>query len=452
MSDRRQSMEEKISFQLFFMGLFGLLLTAGLCIAVFHNAFQEQVWAGLRTACTEVSAAYSYLSEPQELAGFAADDLRLTLIDEGGNVLYDSAVSKELENHLSRPEIQQALANGSGQSDRDSATMGYRTYYYAIRLSDGNILRLAQDAKDTWSIYDESLPAILLCSLVIMALSILLSWLLCRRLVRPILAMARDLDNIQHNVPYRELVPFSDAIYADRLMRENNEKIRQEFTANVSHELKTPLTSISGYAELIENGMAKPADVPGFAARIHSEAARMITLVNDILQLSKLDDMSARAEQLPARETVDLAQVAQGCVDQLKLNAQKAYVTLSYTGEVTPVRGDRALLEELCQNLCDNAIRYNRPGGRVDVTVGKNREGCAYLTVRDDGIGIPKEAQSRVFERFYRVDKSHSKATGGTGLGLAIVKHIALIHRARISLTSQVGTGTEITVTFPAES
>ena len=218
--------------------------------------------------------------------------------------------------------------------------------------------------------------------------------------------------------------------------------MRQEFTANVSHELKTPLTSISGYAELIETGIAKPEDVPGFAQKIHVEASRMIQLVNDILQLSSLDNASEAGSE-PEMETVDLLTVAKDCVERQKLNARRAYISLNCLGESALVHGNRALLDELCQNLCDNAIRYNRPGGKGQITTACSRDGHCTLTVADNGIGIPKEAQSSVFERFYRV------ATGGTGLGLAIVKHIALIHEARIKLESQVDVGTTITVTFP---
>ena len=260
--------------------------------------------------------------------------------------------------------------------------------------------------------------------------------------------MTEDLDHIQDNVPYKELIPFAESIHSDRILRENNEKMRQEFTANVSHELKTPLTSISGYAELIETGIAKPEDVPGFAQKIHVEASRMIQLVNDILQLSSLDNASETGSE-PEMETVDLLNVAKECVERQKLNARRAYISLTCLGESALVHGNRPLLDELCQNLCDNAIRYNRPGGKVQITTACNRDGHCTLTVTDNGIGIPKEAQTSVFERFYRVDKSRSKATGGTGLGLAIVKHIALIHGARIKLESQVDVGTTITVTFP---
>ena len=280
-----------------------------------------------------------------------------------------------------------------------------------------------------------------------MAAAALMAGLLTKSLVQPVLKMTDDLDRIQDNVPYKELIPFAESIHSDRLLRENNEKMRQEFTANVSHELKTPLTSISGYAELIETGIAQPKDIPDFARKIHVEASRMIQLVNDILQLSNLDNVSEAGTPL-TMETVDLLEVARECVERQKVNAKRSFISLTYLGESAPVLGSRSLLDELCQNLCDNAIRYNRPGGKVQIITACTRDGHCSLTVKDNGIGIPEEAQSSVFERFYRVDKSRSKATGGTGLGLAIVKHIARIHNARIKLESEIGEGTTITVLF----
>lgn len=444
---KTRSMEEKISYRMFLIGFLGLLLTAALCITVFHKAFTKQVWQGLENEAFEIAAGYSYVTEPAGLADFAAGGLRITLIAPDGSVLFETATTQRLENHLSRPEIVDALAQGSGRIRRSSETMGYQTYYYALRLEDGNILRIAQDAENIWSIYDEALPAILLSCLVLMGAAALSAGLLTRSLVNPVLKMAEDLEHIQDNVPYKELLPFAEAIHSDHILRESNEKIRQEFTANVSHELKTPLTSISGYAELIETGLAKPEDIPLFGSKIHTEASRMITLVNDILQLSKLDSFEAESSS-QALETIDLLDLARDCAERQKVNAKRAYVTLTYLGESAPVLGSRSLLEELCQNLCDNAIRYNRPGGKVQLITGCTRDGHAYLTVKDTGIGIPKEAQTRVFERFYRVDKSRSKATGGTGLGLAIVKHIVRIHNARINLESEPGQGTMVTVIF----
>ena len=444
-----RSMEEKISYRLFLMGFLGLLFTAALCIFVFHKAFTAQAWTGLEQEAELVSAGYEMTDQqPQELTHFVTEDLRITLISQDGSVLFESATDQPMENHLSRPEIKQAISDGVGKDIRDSQTMGYETYYYAVLLPTGEILRVAQDAETIWSIYDSSIPAIVLSCVALMMAAAILAGLLTKALVQPVLDMTEDLDHIQENVPYKELIPFAESIHSDRILRENNEKMRQEFTANVSHELKTPLTSISGYAELIETGIAKPEDVQGFAQKIHVEATRMLQLVNDILQLSKLDSASETGNT-PAMEVVDLLDVAKECVERQTLNARRAYISLSYLGESAPVRGSRDLLDELCQNLCDNAIRYNRPGGKVQITTACSRDGHCTLTVADNGIGIPKEAQSSVFERFYRVDKSRSKATGGTGLGLAIVKHIARIHGARIKLESQVDEGTTITVTFP---
>ena len=443
-----RSMEEKISYRLFLMGFLGLLFTAALCIFVFHKAFTAQAWTGLEQEAELVSAGYDLVDQPEELSAFVTDDLRITLISQDGSVLFESATDQPMENHLTRPEIRQALTSGVGRDIRDSQTMGYETYYYAVRMPNGDVLRVAQDAETIWSIYDSSIPAIVLSCVALMLAAAVLATLLTRALVQPVLRMTEDLDHIQENVPYKELIPFAESIHSDRILRENNEKMRQEFTANVSHELKTPLTSISGYAELIETGIAKPGDVQGFAQKIHVEATRMIQLVNDILQLSNLDNVSETGTQ-PEMEVVDLLDVAKECVERQKLNARRAYISLTYLGESAPVRGSRSLLDELCQNLCDNAIRYNRPGGKVQITTACSRDGHCTLTVADNGIGIPREAQSSVFERFYRVDKSRSKATGGTGLGLAIVKHIARIHGARIKLESQVDVGTTITVTFP---
>ena len=444
-----RSMEEKISYRLFLMGFLGLLFTAALCIFVFHKAFTAQAWTGLEQEAELVSAGYEMTDQqPQELTHFVTEDLRITLISQDGSVLFESATDQPMENHLSRPEIRQAMESGVGKDIRDSQTMGYETYYYAVLLPTGEILRVAQDAETIWSIYDSSIPAIVLSCVALMMAAAILAGLLTKALVQPVLDMTEDLDHIQENVPYKELIPFAESIHSDRILRENNEKMRQEFTANVSHELKTPLTSISGYAELIETGIAKPEDVQGFAQKIHVEATRMLQLVNDILQLSKLDSASETGST-PAMEVVDLLDVAKECVERQKLNARRAYISLSYLGESAPVRGSRDLLDELCQNLCDNAIRYNRTGGKVQITTACSRDGHCTLTVADNGIGIPKEAPSSVFERFYRVDKSRSKATGGTGLGLAIVKHIARIHGARLKLESQVDEGTTITVTFP---
>ena len=238
--------------------------------------------------------------------------------------------------------------------------------------------------------------------------------------------------------------PIGTVILAfDITEQEFAERNRREFTANVSHELKTPLQGIIGSAELIENGMVRPDDLPRFVGHIHAEAARLVTLIDDIIRLSQLDEGDA----MPT-EPVDLLAVSQEAAENLHDAAAARDVTVSVTGQPSVIPGVRRLLYEIVYNLCDNAIKYNRDGGRVDITVAHDADGSS-VTVADTGIGIAPEHQSRVFERFYRVDKSHSKASGGTGLGLSIVKHAVQYHHGRIELESTPGTGTTIRVIFP---
>lgn len=232
-------------------------------------------------------------------------------------------------------------------------------------------------------------------------------------------------------------------ILLDVTAKKESEKIRREFTANVSHELKTPLTTISGYAELIENDIARKEDIKGFATKIRSEATRLIFLINDIIKLSELEEPKTDLQL----EYVDLLEIAIECENMLTIPAQKKNVKMKVSGESCKVLVDRNMIEELIYNLCDNAIRYNKPNGTVTVTV-KSKDKSTILSVEDTGIGIPEEHQSRIFERFYRVDRSRSKATGGTGLGLSIVKHIVQQHNAKITLSSEVNVGTKITVIF----
>ena len=275
---------------------------------------------------------------------------------------------------------------------------------------------------------------------------------LTRSLINPIEKMADHLDEENAKCPYEELVPFVDTINTQHADIMKNARMRQEFTANVSHELKTPLTSISGYAELIENDMAGD-NVQRFAYEIHRNAARLLTLINDIIRLSQLDS----PELDEPMEPLDLYPVAQTCVEMLQMSAEEHGVCLTLAGERGIVYGNRKMLDELLYNLTDNAIRYNRRDGSVTVYV-ENATDCVSgqpavrLTVRDTGIGIPRESQERIFERFYRVDKSRSKQTGGTGLGLAIVKHIVAHHDAHLTLKSEVGKGTTIIVSFPPAS
>ncbi len=233
-------------------------------------------------------------------------------------------------------------------------------------------------------------------------------------------------------------------VVMDITEEERREEMRREFTSNVSHELKTPLTSISGFSELLMSGMVAKEDVPKFAKNIYDEAARLIVLINDIIKLSRLDE--AVDPVLP--DSIDLFEIAEEIKNRLALTAAENEVDIILSGEPISVVGNRSILSEMIYNLCDNAIKYNKAGGYVEISVGCT-DGKKILKVKDNGIGIPNEHLGRIFERFYRVDKSHSKKIGGTGLGLSIVKHAAEYHKATVSVESKVEIGTEITITFP---
>ena len=372
------------------------------------------------------------------------EDIRVTLVHADGTVYYDNfADPNAMDNHADRPEIRQALENGSGSDIRNSSTVDQSAFYYAVRLKNGDVMRLAQEASNIWSVYFRSMPLIVLLAAGMACVSLYLAHLLTARLVQPIERMTAHLNNVSGVARYPELEPFMDMIEQqhEEILRSAN--MRVEFTANVSHELKTPLTSISGYAELIESGMAQGEQAKTFAAEIHKSANRLLTLINDIIRLSQMD---APMPDLKF-EPVDLAQIATNTFEQLEMSARKADVTLQLDAKPAMVEADRQMMDELLYNLCDNAIRYNVHGGSVKLEVRPIRD-KVIVCVQDTGIGISPENQEHVFERFYRVDKSRSKATGGTGLGLAIVKHIAVKHNAQIELESELGRGTKISVIF----
>ncbi len=438
-------MEVKINSRLFFMGLLCMLLTAAIILPLCTRAFYTQAVDNVEQACQLIAASYDTHPGEPDLSAFEEHDLRITLISPSGEVLYENkADSASLGDHSTREEVVEAIRDGSAQVTRYSSTMGTDTYYCARRLDDGNILRVSRSTSAMWEVYNKTMPVGILLAFGILLASIVLSVFLTRQLVAPITGLGSNLDEIEEHVPYPELQPFADSIRQYRLRERENERQRREFTANVSHELKTPLTSISGYAEMIENGMCRPEDIKSFGARIHAEASRLVTLVGDIINLSKLDE----ADAPPVMEKVDLSRLAENNADLLALNAENAGIELVCGGAPAIVMGSASILSEMIYNLCDNAIRYNRRGGHVWINTGSDGQGRAFVEVSDDGIGIPHDQQGRVFERFYRVDKSHSRETGGTGLGLAIVKHAAALHGGDISLKSEEGEGTSIRITF----
>ena len=483
---------------------------------------------------------------------------RISWIDTEGNVIFDSASdTAEMENHLEREEVREALSSGYGESRRYSATLMERSFYSAQKLDDGTILRLSISQNSILTLLLGMTQPICIIFVIALILSIVLAIQVSKKIVKPLNEI--DLDNPLSNEGYDELSPFlrridsqqkqlrgqktellqkenelntiigsmnegmillnqkgkiisinpaakkllsadTDCIGSDMLSlcrnlelqeiltkalhgergeniirlygesyqidadpitsenivkgaalfffnvteKEKAEQIRREFTANVSHELKTPLHSISGYAELLKNDMVKENDKIPFAGKIYDEAGRMIQLVEDIISLSHLDEGADDMQ----RENIDLYTLAEKAVQSLEPQADTVCVALELSGVPAPLNGIPQLLYSVIYNLCDNAIKYNHENGKVMVDI-QSKNGVIVLSVKDTGIGIAPEHQERIFERFYRVDKSHSKAVGGTGLGLSIVKHAAKIHNAKVDVKSHVGKGSTVIVTFP---
>lgn len=538
-----------------------LAATIALIMGLLFHFFEKQIQKELANeagflahALENEGAGYfdSFDNKNNRLAG----NNRITWIDENGTVLFDSRADvSELDNHADRDEIKTAMKEGKGMSTRYSKTLTEKTVNYAIRLSDGSILRVSTEQYTVVTILMGMLQPILFIMFVALILTLVLSARVSKAIIEPINKL--DLEIPENNDTYEELTPLlrkiadqketigeqladarkkqkefnlitenmsegflvidADAnlltynsaalnlleitppadrsvllfcrakefrgvisdvlsgIKAENTMvreersyslianpvyekesvigavvvilditeREKRDMLRREFTANVSHELKTPLTSISGFAELMKAGDVLENDVTDFSKSIYDEAQRLITLVNDIIKISELDGQSIPYE----KETVDLYELSKEVIVRLEKEADKKNITFHLIGGRAEIIGVHKILEEMLYNLCDNAIKYNKENGTVDVLVNQTGDGVNVI-VRDTGIGIPISHQDRVFERFYRVDKSHSKKVGGTGLGLAIVKHGALYHHAKLSLESTVDVGTVVTIAF----
>ena len=440
-------MKKKINIRFIMIAALAIVVTALSAMLVYYNILKEQVFGDLK--------AYAHVIELLNIDDLAAgiekdpynpidDDLRITLIGSEGEVLYESLLNKdEMDNHNERPEIIEAREKGEGEAVRYSATSGTHTFYYAERLQNGNVLRIGRDSVSVNRIMVNTLVIVLVIALCILFVCMGISHYLTKKLVEPIEKLATNIMLVDVNNVYEEIRPFVNTIKEQHVNIINNAQLRQEFTANVSHELKTPLTAISGYAELIGNGMTGKEDTIRFSNEIHSNANRLLSLINDIIKLSELDEADHQMEM----ERIDLYKLAENCVQMMQVTAEKQGIRLILQGESTMVMANKGLMDEVFYNLCSNAIRYNKPGGSVTVTVGTKDE-RPFLSVADTGIGIPKECQERVFERFYRVDKSRSKSTGGTGLGLAIVKHIVAQHNAALHLDSELDEGTTIEIVF----
>lgn len=536
-----------------------LVLSTGVLLALFYDNYVGRAEQSLRTEAAFVAQGLNTGGEDY-LLGLTDRSRRITLVDQDGTVRYDNtADAGQMENHLEREEIQEALSTGSGQSRRVSETLSRETVYYAILLENGMVLRLAATQSSVWALLLTALQPAAMVVIAALVLGAILAHRAAKAIVAPINSL--DLDQPEDAKAYEELSPLLSRIarqkrtidaqlhrarrqqeqfrlitenmsegllvvdsqtnllscnsaalrllgaekqpenpsvlalnhaeafrtvirdalagrhgegrlevggrslqllanpagqegeaagavilVMDTTEREQREALRREFSANVSHELKTPLTSISGFAELMKSGVVAQKDVMDFSQSIYDEAQRLIHMVEDIIRLSELDETELHRETGP----IDLCDFCRREVERMRPEADRRGVTLSLQGEAATVQGNAQILGELVYNLLDNAIKYNKPQGSVTVTVTPGKR--VRLRVEDTGIGIPKESQSRVFERFYRVDKSRSDDVSGTGLGLSIVKHAAQFHRARVELQSTEGKGTAITVTFPLEA
>ncbi|MGN1098567.1 MAG: sensor histidine kinase [Clostridia bacterium] len=436
-----------------------LLLTAALTVATGYRHFDKLLKQNIADDVKIIAAGVNAAQDREEYIASLVPGLngkRITLISQDGTVVADTDL-KSVENHARRPEVMEAFETGFGTAQRDSATLGTKVYYCAVRLDDGSVLRMSSETANFFRAIAASfipLPFILIAVFI-------LSDIIARRLTRNIVQRISEVDPYSSGEQqvYTELEPYMRRIAAQnreirnqmnriegqriQLMnemeeREKSEAVRREFSANVSHELKTPLTTILGYTQMINSGMARPEDVRGFTEKIEKETLRLIDLLEDIIRLSKLDENIA-----VEKESVNLYSLAAEVIESLEERAAEKHVEMALYGGDMEVEGNRVQLRELLYNLIENAVKYNVDGGSVAVTVENGA-----VSVSDTGIGIPLADRDRVFERFYRVDKSRNKKISGTGLGLSIVKHIALCHNAKIKLDSHEGAGTCIRVEF----
>lgn len=443
-------MKQRIMNNVGLLVILSVLLTFIAASGVMYDKYNKYMRQGVKDEAEYLRYALEHIGE--EYLTREAGELttsRLTLAEADGTILFDSEKNPdEMENHKKRPEFQKAEKDGIGQIVRFSETLSQQTFYCAVKLNDGRILRVA---KVTDSVFHTMVSSFTLMGILLIAI-LCLAFILVERqtekLIEPINKL--DLEKPLKVVEYEELRPLLNRVDEQNKQIEKQveelkqaETVRREFSANVSHELKTPLMSISGYAELIKNGMVRQQDIGEFAGRIYDEASRLTTLVQDIIEISKLDEKNG---EMPF-ENVDLYEVVQDICQNLTLPSKKKKVTILTEGKSAEIYGVRHILYEMLYNLVDNAIKYNKEGGYVKVLLAKEKDKVCF-SVEDNGIGIPKEEQERIFERFYRVDKSHSRMTGGTGLGLSIVKHGALLHHAKIILNSEPGKGTKIQIWF----
>ena len=408
-----------------------------------YSYFENQIFSELQTESNFLET-YVLQGNLEQLENLQTTN-RITLIHSDGNVYFDNSVdAASLENHGSRQEFLGALSKGTVQISRFSSTMTEKTLYFARQLSTGDVLRISCNQHSVWVLVlgmSQILLIMLVIAVIISGLSA--NWI-SKKVVEPLNTI--DFENPEVSEVYEELKPFTKRIAEENYEKSQREELRQQFTANVSHELKTPLTSISGFAEILKAGGTDETTTKDFATSIYDESQRMIALVNDIIKLSKLDEKSISLE----KEAISLREMCREVMSVLSVSAKSKSITLNLTGDSGLINGVQPVIYEMVYNLIDNAIKYNVQDGKVDINLQNLMESHrVILTVKDTGIGIPANEKERIFERFYRIDKSRSKQNGGTGLGLSIVKHAAKYHEASILVNSEVGKGSTFTVIFP---
>lgn len=431
-------MNKRIFLAISIIAIFSVLLTAVAISFLSYEIVRQNTEMEMEDEMACLVSGFNvadeaYLTQLKEEAKTFTN--RITLIGRDGTVIYDNqADAAAMENHGEREEVKEARSTGEGWASRSSDTLSTQTEYYAVQLVNGNILRLASSYDSIYAIMKTMLPWVLLILAIVSSCCLFAAHCQTKRIVAPINEL--DLNKPLENHIYKEFEP---------LMAKMNEyeKLRREFFSNVSHELKTPLTTISGYAELMQNDMVKKEDIPSFAGKMYEESQHLLALIEDIMEIYRLGE---RDRDLP-RENLDLHQLAAATVLRLEPLAKKKNIAVTLMGETVITTGNSHLINEIWYNLIDNAIKYTPENGEVIVTT-MVKDGKAMMKVKDNGIGIPAKYQDRIFERFFRVDQSHARSTGGTGLGLAIVKHSVSCLNGVLSIESTLGKGTEITIKF----
>lgn len=447
---KSKSLTFRIFLSTFFVGTLIYFLCALIFISNIYSYFERKIFSELETEAVFLEQ-YIADSNLTDLKKFNSIKNRITLIHKDGTVYFDNMVdASRLENHSLREEFVAAKEKGAAKVSRYSSTMTDKTLYFAKSLQNGDVLRISCDQHSVAVLVLGMSQTLLIMLVLAVIISGIAAVWTSRRITNPLNQI--NLEKPESCAVYEELKPFTKRIAEENYEKTQREELRKQFTANVSHELKTPLTSISGFAEILKNGGTDEKTTKDFAGTIYEESQRMISLVNDIIKLSKLDEKSISLE----KEPIELLGLSKEIAKILSASAKAKNIKLDVHGDSGKIMGVQPVIYEMIYNLIDNAIKYNVQNGTVEVTVKEEKpeKGHTFgnktvISVRDTGIGIPKNEQDRVFERFYRIDKSRSKELGGTGLGLSIVKHAAKFHDAAINLSSKEGEGSTFTITFP---